>query len=51
MDRSYSPYHLVEYYRYLRFFPDGTVTTCTSADDPQTVRHGQYANKRLALNY
>ena len=38
MDRNYSPYHLVEYYRYMRFFPDGTVQAITSSDDPQHVR-------------
>jgi len=33
----YKPCHLVEYYKYLRFFADGTVLVYTSADDPQTV--------------
>jgi len=23
LDAFYSPWHLVEYYRYIRFFPDG----------------------------
>lgn len=23
LDSFYSPWHLVEYYRYIRFFPDG----------------------------
>lgn len=23
LDTFYSPWHLVEYYRYIRFFPDG----------------------------
>lgn len=24
LDTFYSPWHLVEYYRYIRFFPDGS---------------------------
>lgn len=34
-DQYYRPVQLVEYYRYLRFLPDGTVYMMTSADDPQ----------------
>ena len=30
----YRPYHLVEYYRYMRFFMDGTAVVHTSADEP-----------------
>ncbi|XP_050297152.1 F-box only protein 9 [Anthonomus grandis grandis] len=33
-DQFYRPWHLVAYYRYLRFFPEGTVLMLTSADDP-----------------
>lgn len=37
LDGFYRPYHLVEYYRYLRFYTDGTVLVCTTADNPVTV--------------
>ncbi|XP_076361331.1 F-box only protein 9 isoform X1 [Tachypleus tridentatus] len=33
-DASYRPCYLVEYYRYLRFFPDGLVFMLTTPDDP-----------------
>jgi len=33
LDSFYRPYHLVEYYRYCRFFSDGSVLLYTSADD------------------
>lgn len=33
-DQFYRPIQLVEYYRYLRFFPDGKVFMMTSAEDP-----------------
>lgn len=33
----YKPCHVVQYYKYLRFFSDGTVLIYTSAEDPQTV--------------
>lgn len=35
LDTFYSPWHLVEYYRYIRFFPDGMVMIYTSADEPR----------------
>ncbi|XP_075147851.1 F-box only protein 9 [Haematobia irritans] len=34
-DQYYRPVQLVEYYRYIRFLPDGTVLMMTSADEPQ----------------
>ena len=37
MEAAYNPYHLVDYYRYLRFFPDGHVQALTSSADPQHV--------------
>lgn len=38
LDNLYRPWHLVEYFRYLRFFPDGTVLFLTTPDEPkQTV--------------
>ncbi|CAF0868647.1 unnamed protein product [Didymodactylos carnosus] len=56
LDTFYSPWHLVEYYRYIRFFPDGIVIMCTTADEPRitvgklksrygrdsTIVHGNY---------
>ncbi|GFU12923.1 f-box only protein 9 [Trichonephila clavipes] len=33
-DSHYKPCYLVEYYRYLRFFPDGVVLMLTTPDDP-----------------
>ncbi|XP_057651271.1 F-box only protein 9 [Diorhabda carinulata] len=33
-DQFYRPWYLVAYYRYLRFYPDGTVIMLTSADEP-----------------
>lgn len=34
-DQYYRPVQLVEYYRYLRFLPDGSVIMMTTADEPQ----------------
>ncbi|KAI1278726.1 F-box only protein 9 [Halotydeus destructor] len=34
-DANYRPCYLVEYYRYLRFFPGGVVLMLTTPDDPQ----------------
>lgn len=33
-DQFYRPWHLVAYYRFLRFFPDGIVLMLTSPDEP-----------------
>ncbi|XP_075228192.1 F-box only protein 9 isoform X2 [Lycorma delicatula] len=33
-DQFYRPWHIVEYYRYLRFFPEGKVLMLTTPDDP-----------------
>ncbi|XP_071561951.1 F-box only protein 9 isoform X1 [Temnothorax nylanderi] len=35
-DRYYRPWHLVEYFRYLRFFPEGRVLMLTSTDEAQS---------------
>lgn len=35
-DQFYRPVQLVEYYRFIRFFPDGKLAMFTSADDLQT---------------
>jgi hypothetical protein len=37
LDNFYRPWHLVEYYRYLRFFSNGTVVFLTSPDEPKIV--------------
>ncbi|CAF0918661.1 unnamed protein product [Adineta ricciae] len=37
LDPFYSSWHLVEYYRYIRFFPDGIVLIYTSADEPRST--------------
>ncbi|XP_011495663.1 PREDICTED: F-box only protein 9 [Ceratosolen solmsi marchali] len=34
-DQFYKPWHLVSYFRYLRFFPEGKVLMLTSTDEPQ----------------
>lgn len=33
-DQYYRPWHLVAYYRYLRFFPEGLVLMLTTPDEP-----------------
>ncbi|XP_063244139.1 F-box only protein 9 isoform X2 [Bacillus rossius redtenbacheri] len=35
-DQFYRSWHVVEYYRYLRFFPDGLVLMLTTPDEPAT---------------
>ncbi|XP_068183251.1 F-box only protein 9 isoform X1 [Antennarius striatus] len=37
LDAFYRPWHNVEYYRYLRFFPDGQVIMMTTPEDPLTI--------------
>ncbi|XP_014662848.1 PREDICTED: F-box only protein 9-like [Priapulus caudatus] len=34
LDNFYRPWHTVNYYRYLRFWPDGTAMMLTTPDDP-----------------
>ncbi|CAL1530069.1 unnamed protein product [Lymnaea stagnalis] len=34
LDSFYRPFHLVEYFRYVRFFPDGQMHMLVSPDDP-----------------
>lgn len=34
-DQFYRPIHLIEYYRFIRFFANGTLMMYTSSDDPQ----------------
>jgi len=33
-DQTYRPWHIVDYYRYLRFFPEGIVLMMTTPDEP-----------------
>jgi hypothetical protein len=37
LDNFYQPWHLVEYYRYLRFFADGSVYFLTTPDEPKLI--------------
>lgn len=44
-DQFYRPIHFVEYYRFIRFFPDGSLVMFTSSDDPQqSVAKLRYKN-------
>ncbi|XP_057332235.1 F-box only protein 9 [Microplitis mediator] len=46
-DEFYRPWHLVEYFRYIRFFPEGRVLMLTSTDDAQScVNALKYRNPR-----
>ncbi|GAB6028274.1 hypothetical protein CHUAL_002454 [Chamberlinius hualienensis] len=45
-DLSYRPWHLVEYYRYLRFFPGGHLLMLTTPEEPSTCV-GKLRNKNL----
>lgn len=37
LDNFYRPWHVVEYYRYLRFYSNGTVLFLTSPDEPKNI--------------
>ncbi|KAK7091378.1 F-box only protein 9-like [Littorina saxatilis] len=37
LDCFYRPFHMVEYYRFLRFFPEGSVLMMCSSDDPTVI--------------
>lgn len=50
-DQSYRPVHLVEYYRYIRFFPDRTVIVNTSADEPSIIVGKMQRNNFMKGNY
>jgi len=45
-DQSYRPWHFVEYYRFIRFLPNGEILFLTTSDDPGTsvsgLRDGKY---------
>lgn len=46
-DQCYASWHLVEYFRYLRFFPEGKVLMLTTADSPIPVLgHLRYRNSK-----
>ncbi|CAG2177576.1 unnamed protein product [Oppiella nova] len=50
-DVHYRPCYLVEYYRYIRFFPNGHVLMLTTADDPHqslpSLRHRKPKNSNV----
>lgn len=54
-DQFYRPVHLIEYYRYVRFFPDGTVLVMTNTDEPAQVvgklQNGKNRHDVLKGNY
>lgn len=54
-DQFYRPVHLVEYYRYIRFYPDGSVLMTTTAEEPQQVvgklQSGKHRNGVFNGNY
>jgi len=37
LDNFYRPFHMVEYYRYVRFFPEGQILILTTPDEPSIV--------------
>lgn len=43
--------HLVVYYRYIRFYPDGTVTVNTTAEEPAQVVGKMHRNNFMRGNY
>ncbi|KAK4883699.1 hypothetical protein RN001_007018 [Aquatica leii] len=50
-DQFYRPWHIVAYYRYLRFFPDGLVLMLTSSDEPSVcvgqLKYRSYKNPTI----
>lgn len=54
-DQAYKPVHHVEYYRYLRFFPDGACLMLTAADEPpagvKKLRQRQPKNKKVMRGF
>uniref|UniRef100_A0A0B7AJ98 F-box only protein 9 n=1 Tax=Arion vulgaris TaxID=1028688 RepID=A0A0B7AJ98_9EUPU len=49
MDSFYRPYHLVEYFRYVRFFPDGQMLMLVSPEEPlQSLTKLRYQNSKVA---
>ncbi|KAL1506487.1 hypothetical protein ABEB36_005845 [Hypothenemus hampei] len=53
-DQFYRPWHLVAYYRYLRFFPEGIVLMLTSSEDPTqcvTLMKSRYPRPPVMVGY
>lgn len=49
-DQFYRPWYLIDYYRYLRFFPEGLVLMWTTPDEPAaSVGHLKYRNGKPGL--
>ncbi|XP_034250568.1 F-box only protein 9 isoform X2 [Thrips palmi] len=50
-DQFYQPWHVVEYFRYLRFFSEGSVLMLTTPDDPsislKELKHRQPRNSSV----
>ncbi|XP_059144742.1 F-box only protein 9-like [Physella acuta] len=47
MDSFYRPFHLVEYFRYVRFFPDGQLLMLVTPEDPlQSLQKLRYKNSK-----
>lgn len=46
-DQFYRPWHVVEYFRYLRFFPEGSALMLTTPDDPSvSLKELKYRHPR-----
>ncbi|XP_075975953.1 F-box only protein 9 [Anticarsia gemmatalis] len=49
-DQFYRPWYLIDYYRYLRFFPEGLVLMWTTAEEPAaSVGHLKYRHTKPGL--
>ncbi|XP_045767310.1 F-box only protein 9 [Maniola jurtina] len=49
-DHFYRPWYLIDYYRYLRFFPEGLVLMWTTAEEPAAcVGHLKYRETKNSL--
>ncbi|XP_052758166.1 F-box only protein 9 [Galleria mellonella] len=49
-DQFYRPWYLIEYYRYLRFFPEGVVLMWTTAEEPVAcVGHLRYRTPKTSM--
>ncbi|XP_059054582.1 F-box only protein 9 [Achroia grisella] len=49
-DQFYRPWYLIDYYRYLRFFPEGLVLMWTTAEEPAAcVAHLRYRQPKASL--
>jgi F-box protein 9 len=50
LDNFYRPWHLVEYFRYFRFFSDGNVVFLTTPDEPKSTVSKLKAYKHQTSN-